>query len=286
MAEQSFFVELKKRKVVQVAAIYGAVAWGLTEVVVTIVEQLFLPQWVATLSVIGFVVGFPVAMFLAWTFDITPEGIRRTEVTSRRGTASIVLSVALLIAGTGGLFWLIKPVMQQGGVDTELSILPNSVAVMPFDNATGQYELAVHVLGSTGLPDIILNDQARSGWDWYAYFILVNATFGLGDRGVARGLAQWFLEDPTHHDNPESSVESFKSCCLAVLGRDDEALDKFEEMLGSPRLPYVPMLKDSLCFQKYIDEPRYRAVLEHFEKRRIELRHRLPATLTRFGVTL
>ncbi len=46
MAEQSFFAELKKRKVVQVAAIYGAVAWGLTEVVVTIVQQLFLPQWV------------------------------------------------------------------------------------------------------------------------------------------------------------------------------------------------------------------------------------------------
>ena len=136
MAEQSFFAELRKRKVVQVAAIYGAVAWGLTEVVVTIVQQLFLPQWVSTLAVIGFVVGFPVAMFLAWTFDLTPEGIRRTEVTSRRGTASIALSIALLVAGTAGLFWLIKPAMQQGGVDAEVSILPNSVAVMPFDNAS------------------------------------------------------------------------------------------------------------------------------------------------------
>ena len=64
MLKPSFFTELRKRKVVQVAAIYGAVAWGATEVVVTVVEQLFLPQWVATLSVIGFVVGFPVAMFL------------------------------------------------------------------------------------------------------------------------------------------------------------------------------------------------------------------------------
>ena len=71
MADRSLFAELRERKVVQVAAIYGAVAWGVTEVVVTIVEQLFLPQWVATLAVIFFVVGFPVAMFLAWTFDLT-----------------------------------------------------------------------------------------------------------------------------------------------------------------------------------------------------------------------
>ena len=85
MRDGSFFSELRKRKVVQAAAIYGAVAWGVTEVVVTVVEQLFLPQWVATLAVIGFVVGFPVAMFLAWTFDITSEGIRRTAVTSRPG---------------------------------------------------------------------------------------------------------------------------------------------------------------------------------------------------------
>ena len=71
MADRSLFSELRERKVVQAAAIYVAVAWGVTEIVVTIVEQLFLPQWVSTLAVIGFVVGFPVAMFLSWIFDIT-----------------------------------------------------------------------------------------------------------------------------------------------------------------------------------------------------------------------
>ncbi|MEJ2258444.1 MAG: hypothetical protein P8X98_15920, partial [Woeseiaceae bacterium] len=109
MAERSFFTELRKRKVVQVAAIYGAVAWGATEVVVPIVQQLFLPQWVATLAVIFFVVGFPIAMFLSWTLDITADGIQRTAVSSGRGAASIVFSIALLVAGTAGLFLLIKP---------------------------------------------------------------------------------------------------------------------------------------------------------------------------------
>jgi hypothetical protein len=89
VSDSSFLKELQKRKVLQSAAIYGAIAWGVTEVLVTIVEQLYLPPWISTLAVIFFVVGFPVAMFLAWTFDFTTEGIHRTSVTSRRGAASM-----------------------------------------------------------------------------------------------------------------------------------------------------------------------------------------------------
>jgi TolB-like protein/tetratricopeptide (TPR) repeat protein len=135
MGQPSLFTDLRKRKVVQVAAIYGAVAWGVTEGVVTISEQLFLPQWISTLAVIGFVVGFPVAMFLAWTFDLTAEGIRPTGVSSRRGTASIVLSLLLLVAGTAGLFLLINPALQQREQGDSVAILPDSLAVLPFDNA-------------------------------------------------------------------------------------------------------------------------------------------------------
>ena len=156
MPLQSFFAELRKRKVVQVAAIYGAVAWGVTEVVVTIVEQLFLPQWVSTLAVIGFVVGFPVAMFLSWTFDITSDGIQRTGVTSRRGTASIALSMMLLVAGTAGLFLLIKPSIEEAR--SRPGILPNSVAVMPFDNASGNSD---DTYLSAGLSDELRDQLGR-----------------------------------------------------------------------------------------------------------------------------
>ena len=137
MAGGSFFSELRKRKVFRAAAIYGAVSWGLTEVIVTVVEQLFLPQWVSTLAVIGFVVGFPVAMFLAWTFDITSGGIKRTDVASRRGKASIALSMLLLMAGTAGLFVLIKPSIQQlEQIQGAVEIVPNSIAVLPFENVS------------------------------------------------------------------------------------------------------------------------------------------------------
>jgi len=142
MSHDSFFSELRKRKVVQTAAIYGAIAWGATEVLVTVVEQLFLPQWVSTLTVIFFVVGFPVAMFLAWTFDFTTEGIERTAVTSRRGAASIAASVILLISGTTGLFFLIKPSLQiqETQLQAPPAVEPNSVAVLPFVNVGGDPE--------------------------------------------------------------------------------------------------------------------------------------------------
>ncbi|MDH4019016.1 MAG: hypothetical protein OEU84_05390 [Xanthomonadales bacterium] len=137
MAENSFFIELRKRKVFQTAALYIAVAWGATEILVTVAERLFLPVWIPTLAVIVFVVSFPVAMFLAWTFDITSEGIRRTTIESRRGKASIALAVALLIAGTAGLFLLIEPALQsQQAGDNSATAVPNSLAVLPFINAS------------------------------------------------------------------------------------------------------------------------------------------------------
>jgi TolB-like protein/tetratricopeptide (TPR) repeat protein len=135
MADNSFFGELRKRKVIQAAAIYCVVAWGAVEIVVTVVEQLFLPQWVATLAVIGFVVGFPVTMFLSWIFDLTASGLQRTTVASRRGKASIAGSMLLLIAGTAGLFFLIKPGMQEREANVADAVIPvNSIAVLPFES--------------------------------------------------------------------------------------------------------------------------------------------------------
>ncbi|MDX1555439.1 MAG: tetratricopeptide repeat protein [Xanthomonadales bacterium] len=157
----SFFSQLRRRKVLQAAAIYGAVAWGVTEVVVTVVDQLFLPQWVSTLAVIFFVVGFPVAMFLAWTFDFTAEGIRRTEIRTKRGTASIIASLVLLVVGTAGLFFLIKPsldIAEEGRAGT-VSFEPNSIAVMPFANASARPEDA-YLVG--GLSDELRDQLART----------------------------------------------------------------------------------------------------------------------------
>jgi TolB-like protein len=106
--QKSFLVELKTRRVYQTAGAYAVIAWGATEILDGVIPRFGWPDWLATLVVILFVTGFPVAMFLAWVFDLTPGGIRRTEPWTAMGWLSIIAAVVFLVAGSGGLFWLIK----------------------------------------------------------------------------------------------------------------------------------------------------------------------------------
>lgn len=105
----SFFAELRKRRVFRAAAGYAVVAWGATEILDGVISRFGWPDWIATLVVILFVVGFPVAMFLAWVFDWTGEGMRRTEPWTAAGGLSIAMAAIFLVGGSAGLFWLINP---------------------------------------------------------------------------------------------------------------------------------------------------------------------------------
>jgi TolB-like protein/Tfp pilus assembly protein PilF len=73
----SLITELKRRNVFRVAAAYGIVAWLLLEVASVILPALRLPEWTLTLLVFLVVAGFPLAMILAWAFELTPAGIKR-----------------------------------------------------------------------------------------------------------------------------------------------------------------------------------------------------------------
>ena len=72
----SFFAEIRRRKVFQVAAVYAVVAWLIVQIVATIEQPLNLPEWFATVVIVSLAIGFPVALILAWAFDITPQGLR------------------------------------------------------------------------------------------------------------------------------------------------------------------------------------------------------------------
>ena len=82
------------------------------------------PDWIATLAVIIFVTGFPVAMFLAWVFDWTPQGIRRDEPWSAASLASLAVAGLFLVAGSGALFWLINPSGMARLEQTGVAVLP------------------------------------------------------------------------------------------------------------------------------------------------------------------
>jgi TolB-like protein len=74
-----FFGELKRRKVFQVAGLYGVTSWLLVQVVVAIEAPLALPAWFDTSIIVLLLIGFPIALIMAWAFDLTPDGMVRTS---------------------------------------------------------------------------------------------------------------------------------------------------------------------------------------------------------------
>lgn len=134
-----FLRELKNRRVYQSAAIYAVAAWGIAQVVDFVAERLFLPGWIPTVTAILFVVGFPVTIFLAWTFDVSPDGIRRTPATSIKGVVSLGAALAMLVGGTAVIYSIVWPqrdsARSPGKAVAEAP--PNSIAVLPFTSAGG-----------------------------------------------------------------------------------------------------------------------------------------------------
>ncbi|PYJ09023.1 MAG: hypothetical protein DME93_13795, partial [Verrucomicrobia bacterium] len=80
MNPRNFFAELKRRNVYKVAISYAVVAWLLMQVASQIFPFFEIPNWAVRLVVLLLIIGFPVAMILAWAFELTPEGLMRTEV--------------------------------------------------------------------------------------------------------------------------------------------------------------------------------------------------------------
>lgn len=84
--------ELKRRKVIRIAVDYLVVAWVVIQIATTISEPLRLPDWTETLVVIISIIGFPIALVLAWAFESIPEGIQRDPADSDHATdASIAV---------------------------------------------------------------------------------------------------------------------------------------------------------------------------------------------------
>jgi len=78
-AYQRFLAELKRRHVFRVMAVYGAVGFVLLQVVELLVPALLLPEWTYRLVALLLLVGFPIAIVLAWAFESTPDGMKRTD---------------------------------------------------------------------------------------------------------------------------------------------------------------------------------------------------------------
>src|SRR6202165_3576113 len=75
----NFFTELKRRNVYKVAVAHGIAAWLLIQIATQVLPFFEIPSWCVRLVIFLLLLGFPIAVILAWAYELTPEGIKRTE---------------------------------------------------------------------------------------------------------------------------------------------------------------------------------------------------------------
>jgi TolB-like protein/Tfp pilus assembly protein PilF len=135
MNPKTFFGELKRRNVHKIAAAYAVVAWLLMQIASQIFPFFDIPNSVVRLVVLILIIGFPVALILAWAFEVTPQGIKRTEAADARGQRSrgvawiyvVLIGAALSV----GLFFVGR--YTAGGAAPR----DKSIAVLPLINESG-----------------------------------------------------------------------------------------------------------------------------------------------------
>ena len=140
----SFFSELRRRNVFRVALTYAVVAWLLLEIAAVFVPILDAPEWIITAFLVVLALGFVLAMFISWSFEMTPEGLKRTEdlspgevipYWSRRKFARFIIGTAV-IAFCLSAYQLLRPRSPVRISQTEpLSISQSSTADSLRDNA-------------------------------------------------------------------------------------------------------------------------------------------------------
>ncbi len=155
----AFLSELKRRRVGKVAIAYGAIAWGVTEASSVVFPALHVPEWAMTFVVVFLMAGFPVAMVLAWIFDVGPEGIQRTEpLPQSLPSAQVRLRMAyafVVLACMAGLGYLLY---ERGLGRAHAGEPHSSIAVMPFTNLSGDPSKEYF---SDGMSEELLNLLAR-----------------------------------------------------------------------------------------------------------------------------
>jgi TolB-like protein/Tfp pilus assembly protein PilF len=165
MDSRNFFTELKRRNVYKVAVAYAVVGWLLIQIATQTFPFLDIPNWAVRLVIMLVLIGFPAALVIAWAFELTPQGIQRTEAaegTPKRRTrrtwvavvvTGVVLSISLFFVGR--YISRIAHAPQQAAAPV---IDEKSIAVLPFENFSDDKENAFF---ADGIQDDILTSLAK-----------------------------------------------------------------------------------------------------------------------------
>ncbi len=177
MNPRNFFAELKRRNVYKVAVAYAVVGWLVIQISSTVLPTFHAPEWVVQTLVVLVALGFPIALVLAWAFELTPEGIKRAEdvapdesITRKTGRKLVGITVALAViaAGLFAVQWsrpksILTPRQSDaatGSTSASPPIPEKSIAVLPFENLS---EEKANAYFAEGIQDEILTRLAKIG---------------------------------------------------------------------------------------------------------------------------
>ncbi|MEY2487073.1 MAG: adenylate cyclase [Verrucomicrobiota bacterium] len=166
----NFFAELKRRNVYKVAVAYAVVGWLVIQISATVLPTFHAPEWIVQTLILLVAIGLPIALVLAWAFELTPEGIKRAEDVRPNDSLTpgtrrrFVLIVVLLAAAAAGLLVFQFLQTHPGRDDKEhtgggsLALSDKSIAVLPFDNLSRDPDNAFF---AEGVQDEILTRLAK-----------------------------------------------------------------------------------------------------------------------------
>ncbi|OLD70982.1 MAG: hypothetical protein AUG90_00150 [Verrucomicrobia bacterium 13_1_20CM_4_55_9] len=150
-----FFEEVKRRKVYRVAAAYIIAAGGIIQLASAAFPAWELPNWALRLVIVLLLIGFPIALILAWAFDVTPQGIKSTPALAprmqRRRNIVMLVAVGVIVSAVAGFFLLPRASAHK---------IDKSIAVLPFENLSDEKENAYF---ADGIQDDVLTNLSKIG---------------------------------------------------------------------------------------------------------------------------
>lgn len=148
----SFFKELKRRKVFKVAIAYVVIAWLVAQVLELIFDSFGTPDWVMKTVLVLLATGLPFALFLSWAFDITPDGVKRTDLPD-----VVAVPAPSPESSPAPLPETSTETVVENAAEAEAPVSA-SVAVLPFVNMSGDKD---NEYFSDGLSEELLNVLAK-----------------------------------------------------------------------------------------------------------------------------